>query len=173
MDWASVFVPTAPMLELVVRGTVTFLVLILLLRLVGQREAGGLGMTDLLVVVLVADAASAGLTGDAETIGDGLLLVGTILAWSIVLDAVTYRWPRVGRAIKAGAEPLIRDGELNRRVMRRELMNRDEVLSQLRLHGLMHESEVHRAYVEPNGMVSVIPRPDTQDTEGPPAPPVL
>lgn len=102
MDWASVFVPTAPMLELVVRGTVTFLVLILLLRLVGQREAGGLGMTDLLVVVLVADAASAGLTGDAETIGDDLLLVGTILAWSVVLDGITYRWPRVGRAIKAG-----------------------------------------------------------------------
>ena len=65
--------------------------------------------------------------------------------------------------IKAGAEPLIRDGEPNRRVMRRELMNRDEVLSQLRLHGLTHESEVHRAYVEPNGMVSVIPRQDGQD----------
>lgn len=177
MDWASVFLPSAPIMELLVRGTVTFLVLILLLRLVGQREAGGLGMTDLLVVVLVADAASAGLTGDSESIGDGLILVGTILIWSVLLDAVTYRWPTVGRVIKAGAEPLIRDGELNRRVMRRELMNRDEVLSQLRLHGLTHESEVHRAYVEPNGMVSVIPRQDGQDaedeeTEGPPAPPI-
>lgn len=173
MDWGSVFLPTAPVAELLVRGTVTFLALILLLRLVGQRESGGLGMTDLLVVVLVADAASAGLTGNSETIGDGLMLVGTILGWSVVLDAVTYRWPKVGRVIKAGAEPLIRDGELNRRVMRRELMNRDEVLSQLRLHGLTDESEVHRAYVEPNGMIRVIPRQDAEEeeTEGPPPPP--
>lgn len=42
-------------------------------------QSGGLGLTDLLVVVLAADAASTGLTGDAATIADGLVLVGTIL----------------------------------------------------------------------------------------------
>ncbi len=155
-DFASIFVPTAPILELVLRGTVTFLALMLLMRLVGQRESGGLGLTDLLLVVLVVDASSAGLTGEASSIGDGLVLVVTLLCWSVALDAVGYRWPRVGRVLKARPKPLIRDGELDRRVMRREFMTYDEVMSQLRLHGIEDVARVRRAYLEPNGMVSVL-----------------
>src|SRR5690625_620743 len=58
MDLTSIFTPSVPALELVARGTVIFLMLLI----VGQRESGGLGMTDLMVV-LVADAASAGPRG--------------------------------------------------------------------------------------------------------------
>lgn len=170
MDWGSLFLPTMPVVELILRGTITFLALLLLLRLMGQRESGGLSLVDLLVVVL---AASAGLLGDSESIGDGLILVITILVWSMALDAVAYRWPRLGRMLKARPKALIRDGELNRRVMRRELMNHDEVLSQLRLHGITDPGDVYRAFVEPNGMISVIARPgaeDAQDTEAPEPP---
>ncbi|MEV4455170.1 hypothetical protein [Microbispora sp. NPDC049633] len=83
MDWQPIFAPSIPLLEGFVRGTVTFLVLLALLRLVGQREAGGLGVTDVLLVVLVADAASAGLHGKAESISDGFVVVVTILFWSV------------------------------------------------------------------------------------------
>ena len=44
-DWKAIFEPSAPLLELFVRGTVTFLALMMLLRLVGQRESGGLGLS--------------------------------------------------------------------------------------------------------------------------------
>ncbi|WP_143105470.1 hypothetical protein [Pseudonocardia ammonioxydans] len=85
---------SVPVLEIFVRGTLTFLTLTAMLRLVGQRESGGLGITDVLLVVLVAEAASAGLTGDRlSSIPDGLLLVATVLLWSVVIDAVAYRWP--------------------------------------------------------------------------------
>jgi uncharacterized membrane protein YcaP (DUF421 family) len=161
---------SVPVGELVIRGTITFLGLMLLLRIVGQREAGGLGMTDLLVVILIADAASAGLRGPAETLADGAVLVVTILLWSVILDALAYRWPRVGRLLKARPRPLIEDGRLNRRAMRREFMAEDEVMSQLRLHGIEELERVERAYIEPNGMISVIPRSHPDTTEQPPTP---
>lgn len=44
-DWHSVFAPTVPPLELVLRGTITFLALMAMMRLAGQRESGGLGLT--------------------------------------------------------------------------------------------------------------------------------
>ncbi|WP_448071551.1 DUF421 domain-containing protein [Georgenia yuyongxinii] len=172
-DWGAIFAPSVPVGELLVRGTVTFLALMALLRLVGQRESGGLGLTDLLVVVLAADAASTGLTGDAATIADGLVLVGTILVWSVTLDALAYRWPRLGAVLKARPRPLIQDGRLNRRAMRREFMSREEVVSQLRLHGIEDPAMVHRAYLEPNGTISIIARKDASapDTTGPAEPP--
>lgn len=169
-DWEAMLTPSASLLELFIRGTVTFLALMVLLRIVGQRESGGLGLTDLLVVVLVADAASVGLTGDADSIFDGLVLVVTILFWSVALDAVAYRWPRIATILKSRPRPLIQDGQLDHRVMRREFMTKDEVLSQLRLHGIEDLVEVRRAFLEPNGMISIIRRDGTEN-DAPDLPP--
>ncbi|NMR20021.1 DUF421 domain-containing protein [Cellulomonas fimi] len=164
------FSTSIPVLEIVLRGTVTFLALLALMRIVGQRESGGLGLTDVLVVVLVADAASSGMTGDVDSITEGLLLACTILFWSVVVDAAAYRWPRLAAIVKARPRPLIEDGRLNRHAMRREFMSHDEVLSQLRLHGIEDLAEVRRAYLEPNGMISII-RSDGVDPDGAPTQP--
>ena len=169
-DWAEILAISVPIGELFIRGTLVFLGLMLMLRVIGQREAGGLGLTDLLVVVLVVDAASAGLTGETDSIGDGLVLVITILFWSVALDAVSYRWPRLGRILKARPKPLIEDGKLNRRVMRRELMTDVEVFAQLRLHGLESLDQVHRAYLEPNGMISMVPAENDEVIDPPGSP---
>ncbi|MEX5258048.1 DUF421 domain-containing protein [Kocuria arenosa] len=168
--WTEMLATTTPVVELLLRGTVTFLALIVALRIVGQRESGGLGLTDLLVVVLVADAASVGLQGDAGSLGDSFVLVVTILFWSVALDALSYRWPRFAAVAKARPKSLIRNGELDHRVMRREFMTRAEVLSQLRLHGITDLAEVKRAYIEPNGMISVIRR-DGAEPDAPAQPP--
>lgn len=158
MEWRSVFTLSVPLLEVFVRGTVTYLVLLILLRLVGRREAGGLGVTDVLLVVLVAQAAAAGLQGEAETVADGLLLVVTILFWSVAVDAVAYRFPCMAALLKARPRVLIENGRLNRKAMLRGFMTAEEVLSQMRLHGIEDIAMVERAWIEPNGMISVIRR---------------
>lgn len=172
-DWGTVFLPTVPILELAVRGAVSFLALLLLLRVVGQREAGGLGVVDLLVVVLVAHAAGPGMTEGVETIADSFLLVLTILVLAVLVDALAYRFPVVARITKARPRLLVRDGTTNLPAMRREFMTREELLSQLRLHGIEDLDGVHRAYLEPGGMVSVIPGPDEPAVDpGPSRPPM-
>ena len=169
-EWDAVFSLSVPLLEIFVRGTITFLALTVMMRIVGQRESGGLGITDVLLVVLVADAASAGLTGETNSIPDGLLLVASILFWSVLLDALAYRWPRLGVVMKAKPKPLIEDGQLNRRALRREFISHEELLSQLRLHGLTEVEQVKRAFLEPNGMISIIPVQGAQVEEPPETP---
>ena len=72
-------VPTVSVWDLIARGTITFLGLMLIFRVIGRREAGGLGITDLLVVLLVVDASSSGLLGGSETLGDSAILVLTVV----------------------------------------------------------------------------------------------
>lgn len=163
-DWQTLLEPSVPVVETFARGTLIFLAVFALMRTMGQRESGGLGITDVLLVVLVAEAAAVGLHGEAESVADGAVLVATILFWSLVLDAVAYRWPRLGKVLKAHARPLIEDGKLNRKVMRRELMTEEEVDAQLRLHGIRMIETVARAYIEPNGMISILRR-DGEETE--------
>ena len=164
-EWIDSLAPTLSLGELFVRGTITFLGLTFLLRIVGQREAGGLGMADLLVVLLAVDAAGMGLTGDSTSLADGFVLVVVVLAWSVALDALSYRWPRVGYLLKARPRSLIEDGELNLRAARRELMSDEEVRSQLRLHGIEDIGMVERAFIEPNGMVSIVLREPSESSE--------
>lgn len=168
--WLEMLIPTVPLWELFIRGTLTFIGLLILLRIVGQREAGGLGITDLLVVVLIADAAGAGLRGDAASLGDSAVLVGSILFWSVATDALSYRWPRLSWIVKARPKALVREGAIDRHAMRREFMTFDELMSQLRLHGITSIDEVQEACLEPNGMVSVVRR-DHDEADTPPPPP--
>lgn len=162
-DWEALFVPTLPFLDGVVRGTVTYVVLLVLLRIVGQREAGGLGITDVLIIVLVAQAAGPALYTQDSSLADSMVVVVTILLWSLIIDGISYRFPRFAHLVKARPKTLIENGELNRHVMHREFMSEEEVASQLRLHGIEDLNQIERAYLEPNGMVSVITRDHAEE----------
>jgi len=169
-DWGELFRPSAPLAEILVRGTVMFLALFAMMRVVGKREAGAHSLTDLLVVVLVAEAAAHGMAGESRAIPDSLLLIATILFWSVALDALAYRWEPLARLLKGRPAALIVDGEINQHALRREFMRRDELTAQLRLHGITDVRDVARAYLEPSGMISVI-RKDQGEVDDPPKPP--
>lgn len=62
-----------------------------MLRFTPRREVGSFSTTNLIVIVIIADAAQNALAGDYRSISDGLLLVAVIIGWSIVLDAAALR----------------------------------------------------------------------------------
>ncbi|MDQ4143730.1 MAG: DUF421 domain-containing protein [Actinomycetota bacterium] len=157
IKWESVFVPETALLELVLRGTLTYLALFFLLRFVLKRESGELAVTDLLLVVLIADAAQNAMADEYRSVPEGIVLVTAIVTWAVALNWLGHRYPWIQRVVKPPKLPLIQDGQLVLENMRRELVTRDELLSQLRLQGIENISDVRAAYMEPNGQVSVLP----------------
>jgi uncharacterized membrane protein YcaP (DUF421 family) len=156
VDWKHAFLPQTPVLELVVRGSVIYLALFLLLRLLLKRQSGTLGLTDLLVVVLIADSAQNAMAHEYRSITEGLVLVATIIGWSYALDWLGYWCPRVERFIHPPALPLVQAGHLLRHNMRRELVTEEELMSQLREQGIHELTAVKLAYIEGDGRISVI-----------------
>jgi uncharacterized membrane protein YcaP (DUF421 family) len=148
VDWKNTFLPQTPPFEIVLRGTVVYLALFFLLRVVLKRQSGTTGVTDLLVIVLIADAAQNAMANDYKSLPDGLLLVGTIVAWSFLLDWIAFHFPR--------SLPLVKDGVMLRRNMRRELITEDDLLAQLRQQGIEDLSGVKAVYMEGDGQFSVI-----------------
>jgi uncharacterized membrane protein YcaP (DUF421 family) len=148
--------PTLPAPEIIMRGTIVFLVLYFLLRLLPRRETGGAGTADILVIVLIADAAQNAMAGSYTSVPDGLLLVGTIVFWSWSLDWASYHVPFMKRLISPASLVLIRDGRILRKNMAKELITEDELWSQLRLHGVDELSHVREARIESDGSVSVV-----------------
>jgi len=155
IDWNAVFVPTVSVAEIVLRGTFIYLLLFFVLR-VFRREAGALGISDLLVVVLIADAAQNAMSSEYKSVTEGATLVGTIIAWDYTLDWLGYRFPAFGRLLRPAPLPLVKDGRALRQNLRKEMITMEELLSQLREQGVESLSEVKRCYLEGDGHVSVI-----------------
>ncbi len=158
VNWGELFLPQTPVLEILVRGSALYLALFALLRFVIRREAGALGITDLLVIVLLADAAQNGMAGNYRSITDGLVLVATIVFWSYLLNFLSFRYRPFRRLLRPPSTALVRDGRFVERNLAREMITKEEVLSEIRAHGLAGLDAVQHVCIEPDGMISVIPR---------------
>lgn len=165
-DWHSVFVPQTPLLEMVLRGTITYVGLFAILRFFLKRQTGVVGIADLLVVVIIADAAQNAMGNDYRSVTEGAVLVLTIVFWNFAIDWLGYHVPWLTRFTRPEALALIVDGRMLRRNMASEMITDEELLSQLRQQGVESPDEVRRAYLEGDGRISVIRR-DREETRSP------
>jgi uncharacterized membrane protein YcaP (DUF421 family) len=156
VHWKEVFLPSVPVVELLVRGSVIYIALFSLLRFLLKRIAGAIGIADLLMVVLIADAAQNAMAADYKSVTDGIILVGTIIFWNFAFDWLGYRFPTFRRFVHPPPLPLVKEGRLLRRNMRHELISEDELMSHIRLQGASDLSQVKEACMEGDGRISVI-----------------
>ena len=145
-----------PIGELILRGSLTYLVLFILLRFFLRRVTGTLSIGDLLIIVLVADAAQNAMSAGYTSLTDGLILVAIIIFWSYALDLLAYHFPVFQKLLHPQPVPLVRDGEMVARNMRRELITVDELMSHLREQGVKDLKEVKSASMEGDGRISVV-----------------
>jgi uncharacterized membrane protein YcaP (DUF421 family) len=155
-DWSKLFTPRMSLPEILVRGTLIYLALCLLLRVFLKRQAGGLSLSDVLVVTLVAGLCRNPLVADDYSITDGLLMVLTVLVWSYVLDWLSYHVRLIHRLSHAPRLHLIHDGATLEENLRRELMTHAQLESKLRAAGVHRPQEVADAYLESDGQVTVL-----------------
>ncbi len=155
IDWRTLFIPTISIAEIILRGTAIYLLLFAILRIV-RREAGAISVGDLLVVVLIADAAQNAMASDYKSITEGGVLVGTIVAWDYFLNWLGYNAPWFHRLLRAAPLPLIKDGRILKRNLRQELITMEELMGELRQQGVESVDKVRRCYLEGDGHFSVI-----------------
>ena len=156
VNWGKVFAPDMPILELVVRGSIMYLVVFALLRGVMRRSAGELAIFDLVFVLLVAIGAESAMIGDQQSIASGVVLIATLVGWNYLLNVLSYHVPLVERLITPPPLQVIRNGKLLRHNMRRQYLTDQELEGHLRTKGIADVARVKAAYIEGDGSISVI-----------------
>lgn len=156
IDWAELFSLSMPLLEILVRGTATYWFLFLIFRFVVRRDIGAVGIADILILVIVADASQNAMAGDSSSIADGMVLVSTLIGWNIFLDWLTYRFPAIRRIAEPSSLCLIKDGQILKRNLRREFITEDELWRKLREQGVESLDQVKNMRLEPDGNFSVV-----------------
>lgn len=168
IDWRDILVPSSSLPEIALRGTLVYLVLFSALRFFLKRNAGQLGVADLLVIMLIAEVSQNALVGGARSVPEAALAVGIILFWTYALNWLSFHVPALARLTGSEALPIIENGRLNRRNMTRQLITYDELMSQMREQGIDEIAKVRSAFLEADGNFSFL-RQDGGEVAGPPA----
>jgi len=162
VDWSSVFETKESLLEIFIRGSIMYLVMFALLRIF-RRQAGSVGIADLLVIVVIADAAQNGMAGDSKSVTEAVLLIVTIVLWDYVFDLLGYKSKFFERILEPKALHLVKNGRLLRQNMKSEMITYDELMSQMRQEGIEEISQVKQACLETDGHFSFIKKGDGND----------
>lgn len=139
-----------------VRGTAMYWFLFLIFRFVMRRDVGSMGIADVLLLVVIADASQNAMAGEYKTISEGFILVGTIVGWNYLLDWLSYRFVWIRRIAQAPPLLLISKGRVLKQNLRKEMVTMEDLMSCLRDKGVESMSTVKAAYMESDGNVTVI-----------------
>ncbi len=164
IDWHGIFAPSVPFLEIVLRGTIVYLVLFVLLRMTFRRIGGNIGLGDVLMIALVAAAAQNAIAREHHSVTDGLILIATIAFWNYALDWLGQHVPLIQRFYHPPPLLLVKNGRLLHKNMRQELITEDELMSQLRRAGVPKLADVAEAHMEGDGSITVTPYANRQST---------
>jgi uncharacterized membrane protein YcaP (DUF421 family) len=135
-DWSEIFIPAKPILEIFIRGSIIYIGLFTLLRLILKRQVSSISISDILLLVLIADAAQNAMADQYDSVTDGIFLVTTIIFWNFMFDWLSYRFPRILQFIHPPPLPLVKNGKIILQNMRREFITKEELMSKLREQGV-------------------------------------
>ena len=153
---AELFAVHVSVPELILRGTLVYWLLFLIFRFILRRDVGAVGIADILLLVIVADAAQNAMAGGYDTFSEGAILVGTIVAWNWLLDMLSFHFEPVRRFASPSRLMLVSRGVPQLRNMRREYITLNELHEKLREQGIEKMTDVKVAYLEGDGQISVI-----------------
>ena len=153
---ADLFAVHVSVPELVLRGTLVYWLLFLIFRFILRRDVGAVGIADILLLVIVADAAQNAMAGGYDTFSEGAILVLTIVGWNWLLDFLAYHYAPIRRFASPSRLTLVSRGVPNLRHMRREFISMQELQEKMREQGIENLREVKVAYLEGDGQISVI-----------------
>jgi uncharacterized membrane protein YcaP (DUF421 family) len=158
--WENLIGLDIPTIEKIIRPVVVYLVLIALFRVFGRRELAQLNPMDLAVLLMLASALENAIIGEDESLIGGIYGAVALLSMNWLVNALSYRHPRLERLLEGEPKVLIRQGVVNRNVMRGEKISDSDIREALHREGIERVETVRLAHLEPSGQLTVIPEED-------------
>jgi uncharacterized membrane protein YcaP (DUF421 family) len=144
--------------EKIARAGIVYLFLLIGLRVFRRRELGQLTAFDLIVMLTISNVLQNAMIGNDNTVTGGVIGATTILVLNFVVALLVYRSRWMERLVEGREVSLIRDGRVDQRARRRDLLTEQDVLSAAHASGVERIEDVKVAYFEPNGTITVIRR---------------
>jgi uncharacterized membrane protein YcaP (DUF421 family) len=144
-------------MEIVLRVSIIYVVLLFALRLMGKREFGQLSPFELVTLLLIPEIMTEALHAGERSVTGAFIGVATLLSLVFVTSLLAYRIRWFGRWTEGEPVVLVREGRMISHALDRERVSPDEIAAEMRKAGLGDLGRVRWAVLETDGRISFIP----------------
>jgi uncharacterized membrane protein YcaP (DUF421 family) len=141
--------------HMAVRAALTYVILIVLVRLGKKRALGGATAFDVILVIILGSIAARALTGAAPYFPAMLgLVVLVFMHW--LFSYVAWLSPSFSDFIKGRSTIVVRDGKIDCAALRAAHVSSDDLAEDLRSKGVDDPGSLREARLERSGKLSVL-----------------
>lgn len=148
----------AEILRVLIIGTVSYLALVLLLRLSGKRTLGQLNAFDFIVTVAFGSTLATILLSSDVALLEGLAALTLLAGLQFLVAWTSSHVPGARAALTSSPVALLVSGELQHTQLQKNRLSESEVLEAVRATGSGDLSDIAAVVLETNGTISVIPK---------------
>ena len=142
---------------IVLRTALMFCGLTVAIRVLGKRQLGELEVSELVTTLMVSELAVSPVTNQDIPLWRGIVPVAVLVTLEVAASRFMIRSAAFKRIFGGTPAILIRDGKIDGKMLKKNRVGADELLSTLRQEGYAAIEDVAYAILEANGKLSVIP----------------
>jgi uncharacterized membrane protein YcaP (DUF421 family) len=143
-------------MDLVIRATVVFFVILAVTRAVGRRELSSMEPFDLILLVVIGDLVQQGVTQSDNSVTGAVTVICTMAALTVGTAYLSFRFKRLRPVLEGDPIIVIADGRVLERNLHRQRMTVEELAAEARLQSIGSLADVRYAVLESNGRVSFL-----------------
>jgi len=142
--------------ELIFRAIAIYVFVFVIFRIMGKKQLGELSPFDFVLLLIVSESVSNGLTGGDQSLTAALVCSVTLLGFSYLIDALAFKNKKFEKLMDGSPLILIKHGKVDKKIQRKEQITEAEIIATLHREGLEHLEEVKFGILETNGTISII-----------------
>ncbi|SEL28430.1 DUF421 domain-containing protein [Parapedobacter koreensis] len=165
MDWERIFLYDVDgqfALEVVLRTTIMFIVVMAVLRLSGKRGVRQLSVFELAIILSLGSAAGDPMFYDDVAIVPTVLVCATAIGLYRLITWLMTKDERFERLLEGQPVYIVEDSVLIIKDDAKDSLSKDEFFAELRDKGVEHLGQVRAAILETNGSMSVFFYPEDE-----------
>ena len=142
------------------RTVLLYVIIVIILRIMGKRELGELGVIDVVVFIVMAEVAAFALDDPNKKLIQSIVPMLILLAIQLLSSFMSLKSKKFRDLVDGDPTLIIKDGKILEKEMRKQRYNLDDLFQQLREQSIGSVHEVSIAYLEPSGSLSVFTKDD-------------
>ena len=152
------------MLITFVSSIISYVIVLVVMRLMGKREIGQLQPFELAIAIMIADLASVPMSEVGIPIINGIIPILSLLVMHLIISFINLKSIKMRQLICGKPSILIYRGKINEKVLIKERFTINELQERLRANNINNLADVEYAILETSGQVSIIQKPNKRTT---------
>lgn len=139
-----------------VRTIITYVLVVVAVRVMGKRQVGQLEPTELVVTLMISDLATIPLSHVSIPLIHGIIPIVTLIIAEATLSFLDLKSRRFRKLLSGTPVIVIKKGKICEAEMKKLRLNFDDLLEMLRMQGSTNISDIEYGILETSGNMSVI-----------------